>query len=311
MIKELIKKLSESIYRKNLVLKDSVKATDQKKVNSGKFNSLMLGRFTPDDFKPLPPGWRIGAPNFIGIGTGKAGTSWWYALMLQHPQIVQNRLGVKELHYFAHLKYHNLDDDCINAYRQAFATPEGSICGEWSPNYLLHPLCLEHIANVAPATKILLILRNPVDRSISAINHQLSVRLKNFNFNSEERYIYETYSIYQIAIFHSLYAYGLRRLLKNFDRSQILVLQYEKCKDNPQQEIARTYRFLGVDDKYQPQNLKKTVNRQEYLIPPLNSEERQRLTAYFADDVRATVEMFPEIDLSLWSDFADLNLSLS
>jgi hypothetical protein len=47
------------------------------------------------------------------------------------------------------------------------------------------------------------------------------------------------------------------------------------------------------------------VNRKKYLIPPLNSEERQRLADYFADDVRATVEMFPEIDISFWSDFID------
>jgi hypothetical protein len=91
--------------------------------------------------------------------------------------------------------------------------------------------------------------------------------------------------------------------LKNFDRSQILILQYEKCKANPYEEIARTYRFLGVDDQYQPQRSERAVNRQEYVIKPWNSEQRQRLAAYFADDVRTTLEMFPEIDLSLWSDF--------
>ena len=101
----------------------------------------------------------------------------------------------------------------------------------------------------------------------------------------------------------SLYADDLRQLLRYFDREQILVRQYEKCKKDPLREMALTYRFLGVDEQFQPQNIKRAINRKNYLAPKLNPEERRCLVDYFAEDVRLTIEMFPEIELSLWEDF--------
>jgi hypothetical protein len=311
-LKALLKNFSTGELIKYLPVKrKSLVANQQEEKLSGSF-PLMLHPFTADEMKSVPEEWRISEPDFVGIAAAKAGTSWWYSLLRDHPQIIEHRLfsekkqlKTKELHYFLHFGYQGLSNEHILNYRQAFASPKGSICGEWSVLYLCYPHCIEYLAEVAPSTKILVLLRNPVDRTISHLNHILSNRVKQFNFNSEQHYLFKVYSVYPEAILHSLYAYGLRRLLRYFDRSQILLLQYEKCKADPYQEIARTYRFLGVDDQYQPKGIERAVNRQEYIIQSLKSEERQRLAAYFADDVRATVEMFPEIDISLWSDFID------
>ena len=53
--------------------------------------------FTLDDLKKVQQGWHIGPPDFVGVASGSAGSSWWYSLLLQHPQIVPNRLNMKEL----------------------------------------------------------------------------------------------------------------------------------------------------------------------------------------------------------------------
>jgi hypothetical protein len=266
----------------------------------------MLSPFSSADFSSIPEGWTIESPDFVGIGTGKGGTSWWHSLILEHPQVVNNRLNTKELHYFDHFKHQGITSEAIEIYRSAFAKPEKSICGEWSPNYLCQPFCLEYLAKAAPETKILVMLRNPVDRTLSQINQSLSARMQYFNFNLEQRYVFEVYSTYPEAILHSYYGYGLRQLLRFFSREQSLLLQYEQCKTNPAREIARTYSFLELDAFYTPQNLKRAINQKEYLVSPLSSEERQRLANYFAEDVKVTIEMFPEIDLSLWSDFSGL-----
>ncbi|MEG3439830.1 sulfotransferase domain-containing protein [Pannus brasiliensis CCIBt3594] len=262
----------------------------------------LLRPFVPSDFQPLPPGWNVKSPDFVGVAAGKSGTSWWYSLLLQHPRVVQNRLGRKELHYFDHFQYRGISEEQIKTYCQAFAAPENSICGEWSPNYLTHPFCMEYLARSAPNTKILILLRNPVDRMLSQMNFLSSHHLNSFNFNRDERYLYQLYTIYLNSCIHSYYTVGLKELLKYFPRSRILVLQYERCKVNPLEEIQKTYRFLEIDDRYQPANIDRPVNKMNYSIAPFTVEERRRVADFFAEEMRSTRDLFPEIDLSLWEN---------
>ena len=111
------------------------------------------------------------------------------------------------------------------------------------------------------------------------------------------------YPIYCEAALHSLYAVGLQRLCRYFAPSQVLVLQYERCRQRPATELARTYRFLGVPDDYQPTALPRKVNEIPYQVPRYNPAERKFLADYFADDVQQTVALCPAIDLGLWPDF--------
>jgi hypothetical protein len=318
-VKKIMIKLPKGDGFKALFVKPTAQNSKKQGQVLKKFPSQMLRPFILSDLKSIPEGWRSNGPDFVGIGAPKAGTSWWFSLLLEHPQIVGHRLfdekkdimRTKEIQYFPHFGYKGIDETQLETYRQAFAAPEGSICGEFSVQYFCYPFCLKYLADAAPDSKILLILRNPIDRMISHFNHLLSNRPNRYSFDAEQLYVYKTFSVYPEATLHSLYAYALKQLLRYFDRSKILILQYEKCKENPYREIARTYQFLGVDDRYQPQNVKGEVNRKQYVVQSLTPEERQHLAAYFVDDVRTTVEMFPEIDISLWSDFADLNRSLS
>lgn len=267
-------------------------------------NPYMARPFLLNDLKDIPAGWRVGnGPDFVGISASKSGTTWWYSLLKKHPQIVQNRLNRKELSYFPHFKYFGLNDEQILAYRMAFAAPEGSICGEWSPGYLSNPFCTEYLKEAAPKTKLLILLRNPIDRILSSLNHKSQGRVKYFNLSPEQQYVYEVFEMRPAEIKGCLYALPIKQLLKHFNRDQILVLQYEKCKIDPLQEIACTYRFLGIDDQYQPENIKRQVNKKEYFVSPLTSKERQRLAAYLIDDVQTISELLPEIDLNLWPDF--------
>ncbi len=191
----------------------------------------------------------------------------------------------------------------IESYRKAFAAPGDCICGEWSPGYLNYPLAIDYIAKTVPETKILVIVRNPVDQVLSAQNQILSKQAKILHLKGDRAYLYNTFSIFHVAFFNSFLYKSFQRLLELFDRSQILILQYEKCKSNPREEIAKTYRFLDIDDQFIPPSLNKKVNKKPYLIPKLNPEERAHLSEYFYADVMFFVKNFPEIDLSLWKDF--------
>ncbi len=265
----------------------------------------MLRPFVTGDMHPLPRGWKTGPPAFVGVASGKAGTSWWYTLLLAHPRVKPNRLREKELCYFYHYGYRGLDSEAISTYRQAFAAPEDSLCGEWSPGYLAFPLAVDYLAEAAPEAKILVIVRNPVDRFLSSLNQSLAVHTPFLGLRGDRAAVLRKFSLFPAAISHSRWYESSCRLLRLFDRKQLLVLQYEKCKNDPGIEIAKTYRFLGLDESFVPPNLPQRVNVRPYVVPRLRVEERVRLARYFADDVRAFAGLFPEIDLSLWPEFQE------
>jgi hypothetical protein len=280
--------------------KDNITAPAEKKIQIGKWYTRP---FTEADLQPIPDDWLIGPPHYVGIGIPKAGTSWWSKLLLEHPQVRNNRLKAKELAYFCHFGYQGLTAAAAATYKKAFAAPPGCICGEWSPLYFNFPLAVEHLARTVPHVKLMAIVRNPLDRVPSSLNQMLSLRFKYMELEGDRAYFYKQFSLFQEAINCSLLYHPFKKLLDLFDRTQLLILQYEKCKANPAGEIARTYRFLGIDDKFNPPSLLKPVNKRPYIVPRPTPEERNALKNYFLEDVKAFGKLFPEIDLTLWEDF--------
>jgi len=276
-------------------------------------NKPMVQSFGPQHLHPVAAqGWQVRPPDFVGIGAPKCGTSWWHALMTEHPQIVPHRVNLtdpkhKETQYFLHFQYHNMNLDALDIYRSAFSAPPGTICGEFSVQYLLYPTLLEHLPIATPETKILVVLRNPIDRFISHWNHLMTKRGKMLfgALSPQQRYSYNTISLYTEAMLHSFYGIGLSRLYEYFDRERVLVLQFERMVQSPETELARTYRFLGVDDRFHPKTYHQPVNQGSYLIPKPDADERARLAAYLKADVQRAVALCPEIDLNLWPDFGE------
>ena len=259
--------------------------------------------FEPRDLHAVPEGYRIGTPDFVGIGAGRSGTTWWYRLLLEHPSIKPNRLAEKELSFFFHFGCHGIDADAISTYRQAFAAPYNCLCGEWTPGYLCYPFALDYLAASVPDAKLMAIVRNPIDRMLSALNHRARLPYGALRLKGTRSYLYRTFSVLQVVVAHSMYADAFRRVLNRFDRAKLLVLQYEQCVREPVAQIAKTYRFLGVDDSFAPSSLGRRFNAAPCGERPAPAE-RAMLADWFRDDVQAFASMFPEVDLSLWSDFA-------
>ncbi|MEZ4640606.1 MAG: sulfotransferase [Caldilineaceae bacterium] len=214
----------------------------------------------------------------------------------------------KETQYFLHFQHHDLPEDAIKVYQQAFASPPGAICGEFSTQYLAYPACLEHIAEAAADTKLIVILRNPIDRFISHVNHLIGKRGRRLfaDATKKQRYLLHNFSFHTEAVLHSLYSVGLARLYRYFGEDQVLVLQYENLIKDPQAQIALAYQFLGVDSRFRVRGGQKVINKGNYAIAKPEQAERERLTAYFADDVKRTFALCPDLDPNMWPDFAFL-----
>ena len=68
-------------------------------------SSPVISPFGLNEMKEVPEGWKVKGPDFVGISSARAGTTWWYTLLLNHPQVEENRVGRKELSYFYPFKY--------------------------------------------------------------------------------------------------------------------------------------------------------------------------------------------------------------
>lgn len=287
-------------------VKDSLRAGSPPRRPFG----FMGGPFTRDDLRRAPADWEVGPPGFVGVGVPKAGTTWWYSLMTQHPKVAHHRLfdqaralETKELHYFVHFGWHVMAQDDIDLYREAFAAPPGGVCGEWSVLYLCHTGCVTHLARSAPDARVIVMLRNPIDRMVSHVNHLMRNRTRGLELHNDLRHFFEVFSAYPEATLHSQYGSALKRLLVHFPKDRILVIQYERCRRAHEEELARTFRFLGVDDDFVPRHVNTSVNRQDYVIGAPTNAERTLLAEHFQEEVRTAVELFPEIDVALWPDF--------
>ena len=109
---------------------------------------------------------RVCAPDFLILGTGHAGSTSLYALLVQHPQLLPSR--VKELNFFG-LQTHWLRHD---GYARLFPAGKlqrpGQLVGEASPYYLSNPVAPFQLRSIAPRAKLLSIIRAPPDHCWSA-----------------------------------------------------------------------------------------------------------------------------------------------
>ena len=256
------------------------------------------GRYAPwedgFDFTPpaLDPGEISGAPDFVGIGVQKAGTTWWHELIVAHPHVSARPDLHKERHYFDRFALRPFGPDDLAGYRQWFPRRPGTQAGEWTPDYLHQPWVPALLAEAAPQARLLVLLRDPVERLRSGLAHHRAYRGK------------VTADVWATAIDRGFYEQQLAAWASWFSPAQFLVLQYERCVADPATELARTYRFLELDP-FVPEGLARRVSASRD-VAPLSDDVRRRLVALYAADVTSLAKNHPQLDLDLWPDFSEM-----
>ena len=260
-----------------------------------------LGRFAPweeqFDFTPPPlnPGEKHGPPDFVGIGVQKAGTSWWYSLIVAHPGVSVRTDIHKERHFLSRFGSEPFLESDIERYHGWFPRIPGTLAGEWTPDYLWFPWVPALLERAAPDARLLVVLRDPVERFRSGVAHQIRNGAKRTGATVAE------------AVERGFYDRQLSSWTSFSDDRKLLVLQHEMCVREPEKQIVRTYRHLGLDESYRPANLERRVNETSDSIN-IEEDVRRRLVDLYAPDVHALVERYPELDLALWPNFAGLRV---
>jgi Sulfotransferase domain len=245
-----------------------------------------------------PPGWRTGPPDFVGVGAQRAGTSWWYRAIEDHPRVARIEDQAKELHFFGRFWQGDVPEDLAERYHRFFPRPPDAITGEWTPRYMYDFWSLRLLAQSAPDARILVLLRDPVDRYLSGLARQIRL--------AEEAEQPINLMMLADALARGLYHQQLRRVFEFFRRERVLVLQYERCVADPAGQLAATCRFLGLEpfEGLPPRatERRRPPNPKPYLDEAMRLDLIGRLEA----DVARLTELCPEVDLSLWPNFRHL-----
>jgi hypothetical protein len=258
-----------------------------------------FGRYAPweDGFDrtPPPPGPQevTGPPDFVGIGVQKAGTTWWYQAVCAHPDVFSRSDIHKERHFFDRYAVRPFGPAECSLYHDWFPRPPGRLTGEWTPDYIHAPWVPALLAEAAPRARILVLLRDPVERCRSGLAHERRDRGR------------LTVEAQQDVVSRGLYAEALRRWSAYFPPEQMLLLQYEQCMADPGGQLARTYRFLGLEP-FTPERIEERVNATARSVD-LTDEVRRRLVELYTPDVRALTERFAGLDLGLWPNFTGVH----
>jgi len=197
--------------------------------------------------------------DFVGVGAEKAGTSWLSAVFDQHPEIfVPQR---KELHYFN--KHFTEDPTLENPnysnswewYVKFFtdARPE-QVKGEFCPPYLWDPQAPHHLKASCPRAKIIIILRNPVERSFSQCMHQKQRGVIPYSMSFEQ-----ALEQFPRLVERSLYYEHVAKYYELFPAHQIFLTFFEDMMSAKEQTVQEVERFLGVSE-FLPQNLHEKSN---------------------------------------------------
>lgn len=280
---------------------------------------------------------KLSLPNFLIIGTQKGGTTWLHENLKGHPEIFLPN-GKKELEFFSY--YHKkIADYGLSNYLKHFNQFEDLIrlekpkaIGEATPSYFWsidpqrqwsnptnkhfnHQIPQSVYDLLGAKTKLIICLRNPVHRAISAYFHHIK----------RDRIDYKTQSILDVGHLHGIidmgfYAQHLNAWLTKFDLNNFKVLIYEKdIKQNKQQTIVDICNFLGVDhglfptatnlNQYHNKGLKYRLSEEgAFLIFPdrdetelvVSPEEIIKLKQIYAEDSQA-LQSILKLDLSeLW-----------
>ena len=231
-------------------------------------------------------------PDFIIMGAQKCGTTSLYYYLNQHPQILQT--FQKETRFFSwNWVESQAGKDWYLSHFPQLPQGESFLTGEASPDYFYFPDSEKRLFSMFPDTKLILLLRNPIDRSISDYYH--SKRYGAEPRSLEEVLKIQTILLYKIAnneivlsdqlldemqpnyFLNSVYIYFIEKWLSLFPRNQLLVLATEDLELKPKETMKVVYSFLGVCYHDIEEYFKHNSNS----YPPISSSFRQTLYEHF------------------------------
>jgi len=222
-------------------------------------------------------------PSFIIIGAARSGTTSLYAYLLTHPNVLP--AAKKETVFFNYAYHKNLD--WYRIYFPTISEIENAkklkkqkimISGEATPSYFIDPLIPKQISHDLPNVKLIILLRNPIERALSHFHHNVLLGIEKLSFEqaikqenerinksfdelkNEKIFKNENFASYFIKLltlkpkdyfnFSYLHTGKYFEHLKNwteiFSKKQLLIIKSEDLFNEPKDVFTQVQEFLGL-----------------------------------------------------------------
>lgn len=187
--------------------------------------------------------------NLFIVGAPKAGTTSLHFYLQQHPDVCMS--VIKEPNYFTAKEVQKLYYDispinCEDEYHSNFTEPNSKVIGEGSVSYLFYPEVAQKIYEYNPTSKILIILRNPVQRAFSHYLMDYGLGLCNISLEKIIDNPLKYQHFYQQFIDLGMYYQQIKRYLDVFGHDKVKVMFYDDMKIDADLFIKQVFSFLSI-----------------------------------------------------------------
>ncbi|MDB5463803.1 MAG: Sulfotransferase [Phenylobacterium sp.] len=233
---------------------------------------------------------------FIVAGVQKGGTTALFDYLGEAPELSLSR--VKEVHFF--------DDEgqdwaCpdYGAYHANFDPFDGRPRGEATPIYLYWPGSLERIRAYNPAIKLIVMLRDPVERAWShwKMEYARGAETRPFAWcvreGRQRLFAADPWGFHRELSYVERGFYGeqIERLYGLFPRDQVLVLRAEDLRRDPGPALSQVRRFLGLPDAAAPAAREVHVGREMDYGSALTVADMDHLRGVYARDLARLADL--------------------
>src|SRR6266704_4900985 len=239
--------------------------------------------------------------DFIVAGAQKSGTTALHHFLAKHPNITMG--DQQEIHFFDDDTTFATTVDYERLHKHYPALARSSIAGDCTPSYIYFKPAAERIWNYNPKIKLLVLLRNPVERAFAHWNMQRFKGREPLDFFDAVREEQTRIAGAPAAearrfayVDRGFYGRQLARLFKFFPREQVKLLKFEEFKANQSKTLASIFSFLGRKP------LRPVRSKDRNIVPyerAMNWEERVFLYNLFAEDI-AKIEQMLGWDCADW-----------
>jgi hypothetical protein len=239
--------------------------------------------------------------DFVLVGAQKSGTTALHYFLSKHPDITMG--DQQEIHFFDNDVMFLSQIDYEQLHRHYPPVAPSTIAGDCTPSYMYYEPAAERIWKYNPKIKLLILLRNPIERAFAHWNMQRFKSREPLDFFDAVREEQSRIAGAPPAearrfayVDRGFYARQLERLFKFFPREQLKVVKFEEFSEKQRETLATIFSFLGL------QPLRRVRSKDRNIVPyerAMNWEERVFLYNLFAEDI-ANLEQMLEWDCSDW-----------
>ena len=240
---------------------------------------------------------KIDKLDFIIAGAQKSGTTALHYFLQKHSQIT---LGdQQEMHFFDTDDFfarEPVDYEALHRHFPRFARSirhrtdslRRTIAGECTPHYLHYKPAMERIWNYNPAIKLIILLRNPIERAFAHWNKQRYKRREPLDFLDavkveKDRALKNALQARRFSyVARGFYSEQLARVFKFFPREQVELIKFEHFRDHNREALNSIFEFLRVN------SLQRIRSKDRNVVPyerAMTIDERKHLCEVFADEI--------------------------